>query len=422
VNYTAGEVASSEHAVMLGNCTWTLLTAQADYGAAVSICGAHGMHLASVHSPEDNAALAGLASKYPKWGAGVAANGSVLVGLRFNASMATYVWQDGSELDWSHSSINATQAPAGRECVAVLADGSWRPTSCTAAPASFICQRGYLLSTATNATQPSGSEAPNATITNNTNLVNCVAHLCGMFTNVHTNASASSYNITLSSSNDTTAAASSFMTPWAATHPLCMVDNATWFVADYYYSGTQENKTWLCSETPANIFEWAKHNLAAYQTSSSVCGNGIHTTTTQYATVNWTISVWQATPTAPMFLKLVAELDPLWEQQQRDQQRRFSHWKAAILPMLPAQSSPPAVFGWPLEYQVSVLEDSRCQANVIRAPLFGGYALLHVRVVPAADGAYVEVWGYPKYMDAQEDFWGPTTWTRSAAKFLQLLP
>ena len=86
---------------MQGNHTWTLYTALADYGAAAAICGSQGLHLVSVHSAADNAALAALAARHPKWSAGIAVNGTLLLGLRYNASTQAYAWQDGSRGDWS---------------------------------------------------------------------------------------------------------------------------------------------------------------------------------------------------------------------------------------------------------------------------------------------------------------------------------
>lgn len=125
---------------MHGNRTWTLYTAQADYAASADICSSQGLQLVSVHSAADNAALAALAAKHPKWSAGFAVNGTLLLGLRYNASSQAYAWQDGSELDWWPANINLTSAAPGRDCMAVTADGGWQPVSCTRLPASFACQ------------------------------------------------------------------------------------------------------------------------------------------------------------------------------------------------------------------------------------------------------------------------------------------
>jgi hypothetical protein len=83
---------------MHGDRTFTLFTAQADFTAASTICAGHGLQLASVHSAEENAALAGLAAPDPKWSGG-RIGGSMLLGLRYNAS--GYTWQDGTAVDWA---------------------------------------------------------------------------------------------------------------------------------------------------------------------------------------------------------------------------------------------------------------------------------------------------------------------------------
>uniref|UniRef100_A0A383VLJ3 C-type lectin domain-containing protein n=1 Tax=Tetradesmus obliquus TaxID=3088 RepID=A0A383VLJ3_TETOB len=144
-NYTPSEVASSSHAVMHGDRTFTLFTAQADFEAAASICASHGLQLASAHAADDNAALAGLAAQDRKWSGGHL-GGSMLLGLRYNDS--SYTWQDGTEVDWAPDGFDLTQPPPpapvtgySRLCVVVLADGTWTPISCTRQPASFACQR-----------------------------------------------------------------------------------------------------------------------------------------------------------------------------------------------------------------------------------------------------------------------------------------
>ncbi|WIA31180.1 hypothetical protein OEZ86_001185 [Tetradesmus obliquus] len=143
VNYTVAEVPSSEHAILQGNRTWTLYTALAEYGAAAAICSSQGLQLVSVHSAADNAALAALAAKHPRWSGGFAVNGTLLLGLRYNASTQAYAWQDGSRGDWSPFGSKGPPAPPeGKDCVAVLASGWWQPISCTRLPGSFVCQSG----------------------------------------------------------------------------------------------------------------------------------------------------------------------------------------------------------------------------------------------------------------------------------------
>eukprot|EP00883_Tetradesmus_obliquus_P016259 jgi/Sobl393_1/9451/SZX66050.1 len=144
-NYTPSEVASSSHAVMHGDRTFTLFTAQADFEAAASICASHGLQLASAHAADDNAALAGLAAQDRKWSGGHI-GGSMLLGLRYNGS--SYAWQDGTDVDWAPDGFDLTQPPPAapvtgysRHCVVVLSNGSWAPISCTRQPASFACQR-----------------------------------------------------------------------------------------------------------------------------------------------------------------------------------------------------------------------------------------------------------------------------------------
>jgi hypothetical protein len=129
---------------MQGSHTFTRFTAQADYTAASTICAGHGLQLASVHSAEDNAALADLAAQDPRWSGGHI-GGSMLLGLHYSAG--SYTWQDGSAVDWAPDGFDLTQPPPSapvtglsRHCVVLLSNGSWAPISCTRQPASFACQ------------------------------------------------------------------------------------------------------------------------------------------------------------------------------------------------------------------------------------------------------------------------------------------
>jgi hypothetical protein len=132
---------------MHGERTFTLFDAQADFSAASSVCAGHSLQLASVHAAADNAALADLAAQQPKWSGGHI-GGSMLLGLRYNASQGSYAWQDGTAVDWAPDGFDLSQPPPAapvmgysRHCVVVLSDGSWAPVSCTRQPARFVCQR-----------------------------------------------------------------------------------------------------------------------------------------------------------------------------------------------------------------------------------------------------------------------------------------
>jgi hypothetical protein len=153
---------------MHGDRTFILFTAQADFAAASTICAGHGLQLASVHSAEDNAALAGLAARDPKWSGG-RIGGSMLLGLRYNAS--GYSWQDGTAVDWAPDGFDLSQPPPAasvtgynRHCVLVLSDGSWAPASCTRQPASFACQRTVAVAAGECAPGFHLSEAGNCTV------------------------------------------------------------------------------------------------------------------------------------------------------------------------------------------------------------------------------------------------------------------
>ena len=124
-----------------GARTWTLYAQQADYEVAANICAAKGQLLPSVHSAVDSLALGALAAKNQQWGAGLTSvNGVLWLGLKFNSDLGLYRWQNGSPVDWLPSGINQTQPPAGKECMAVMGDGTWAPVSCGRLPASLCAK------------------------------------------------------------------------------------------------------------------------------------------------------------------------------------------------------------------------------------------------------------------------------------------
>lgn len=66
----------------------------------------------------------------------------MLLGLKFNATKQAFEWQDGTFVDYAPQGINLATAPAtagSAGCMAVLANGTWVPVSCTKQPLSFGC-------------------------------------------------------------------------------------------------------------------------------------------------------------------------------------------------------------------------------------------------------------------------------------------
>jgi hypothetical protein len=301
VNYTASAVASSEHAVMNGNRTWTLYTAQADYAAATDICSSQGLQLVSVHSASDNEVLAALAAKYRKWSAGFAVNGTLLLGLRFNASTQAYAWQDGSRGDWSPFGAKGMPVPPeGKDCVAILASGWWQPVSCTRLPGSFACQSGDYGMLARDYPQvklgvsnftaswaqlwrPDGDLSGNDTSVNTSMMSNTTAgisHLEECFVGIC--GAISQYNI--SGSNDTFASLQAPWTgpyPWAKQfgdgnviltdfflgYPACIKDKDGWPLAKYLMNVGYSSDICQNATHQSNITDWLRSLVHSADTS-----------------------------------------------------------------------------------------------------------------------------------------------------------
>lgn len=423
VPYSAAEVSSSPHAVMQGNRTWTLYSAQADYAGASSICAAQGLTLVSVHSEADNAALAGLASKYPKWGAGFAANGTLLTGLRWSAGLSMYSWQDGSAVDWSPEGFNLTSlVQLGKECMVVLADGSWQSVSCTHLPAAFACQRFHgttQLNVHTTASSLDGS-ITNDTSSNKSSIA-CVRSLCP-----EVSSSCNNTNETVHSNHTSYKISCALGDPlwWATMHPECLADNTTQSLTSYFLSmgGMQD----LCANPQADI----QHLLDSIGTAGAgvgSCNKGMFVVQGVYGVVvNWTLSIWQSSDAPHAFIKVKATTSSDWEAQLDNAPVRYLYWQSATLPVQASATPPPPSYGLPANYQLTALEDGRCEVSSVRLPLYGGSAEFYVRILHMLDGAYLHVWGRADAtgMDTAvaEGRVGPGGWVHSAVKYMQLLP
>ncbi|KAF6265142.1 hypothetical protein COO60DRAFT_1480782 [Scenedesmus sp. NREL 46B-D3] len=89
----------------------------------------------------------------------------MLLGLKFNSTLQTFYWHDGSPFDWWPSSVNITQAPDGKPCIAVSVDAYWQPVSCTSLPGVFACQMelNSTASSASHSRRPELSSSLNST-------------------------------------------------------------------------------------------------------------------------------------------------------------------------------------------------------------------------------------------------------------------
>ncbi|WIA36859.1 hypothetical protein OEZ86_008110 [Tetradesmus obliquus] len=164
--------------------------------------------------------------------------------------------------------------------------------------------------------------------------------------------------------------------------------------------------------------------------SSKQCSKGVHISSSNVlgAPVNWSLSVWEATPfpgTHAAFVKVAAELDPQWEQQQQQLGQRYMAWQHAVLPLQPAQQAPPASYGIPAPFSVVARGGGRCEVTAVPVVLFGGTAELYVHVKHAGNGdAWLEVWGRAlEDMDkaAAAALFGPSGWSRNVVKFVDML-
>jgi hypothetical protein len=164
--------------------------------------------------------------------------------------------------------------------------------------------------------------------------------------------------------------------------------------------------------------------------SSQQCKLGVHIRSSNVlcAAVNWSLSVWEATPfpgTRTAFVKVAADLDPTWEQQQHQLGQRYMAWQHAVLPLQPAMHEPPAAYGIPVPFTVRALGDGHCEVSAVPVSLFGGTAEFFVHVEHAANGdAWLEVWGRAHDdMDgaAAAAMFGSVGWSRNTVTFINML-
>jgi hypothetical protein len=163
---------------------------------------------------------------------------------------------------------------------------------------------------------------------------------------------------------------------------------------------------------------------------SQQCAAGVHISSSNVlgAAVNWSISVWEATPfpgTRSAFVKVTAELDPAWEEQQQQLGQRYMAWQHAVLPLQPAVAEPPASYGIPAPFSVLVVGGGRCEVSAVPVALFGGTVEFYVHVEHAGNGdAWLEVWGRVLGdVDgaAAAALFGPSGWSRNVVKFIDML-
>jgi hypothetical protein len=164
--------------------------------------------------------------------------------------------------------------------------------------------------------------------------------------------------------------------------------------------------------------------------NSQQCRSGVHVSTSNVlgAQVNWSLSVWEASPfpgSYTAFVKVAADLDAAWEAQQQQLGQRYMAWQHAVLPLQPAQHAPPSSYNVPAPFVVKVLGDGHCEVSAVPVVLFGGTVELYVHVEHAGNGdAWLEVWGR-----AHEDvgsaaaavLFGPSGWSRNVVKFINML-
>jgi hypothetical protein len=164
--------------------------------------------------------------------------------------------------------------------------------------------------------------------------------------------------------------------------------------------------------------------------SGQQCRAGVHISSSNVlgAAVNWSLSVWEATPfpgTHTAFVQVTAELDPAWEAQQQQLGQRYMAWQHALLPLQPALHEPPAGYGIPAPFSVKAAGGRHCEVCAVPVSLFGGTAELYVHVEHAGDGdAWLEVWGRAHDdMDkgAAAALFGASGWSRSVVKFINML-
>jgi hypothetical protein len=414
-----------------------------------------------VHSADDNAALAALAAKHPKWSAGFAVNGTLLLGLRYNDNTQAYAWQDGTRGYWSpFGNRSLPPPPEGKDCVFILADGWWQPVSCTRLPASFACQSGDygLLArdypqiklgvrnttaswaglwvpdviTGDSGTNPTANNTSMSNTTQYTSgLLQCFREICDAIDqhNIITGNGTHVLQILSDTDKGTVTSLISPLSEILTNHSACFNDEDGVSLAQYLMTVGKSAGTCHNITHQSNVTQWLRDLARGINTgqATGACSAGLYVHNYVYATANFSMSVTQHPTESAVFLKVTASVDPVWQMQQMHQQHKMIFWKQALMPIEPALSAPPLSYGLPTSYYLSVSTDGTCATNGIRLPLYGGSAMFYPRVVPAADGgAYLEVWGHADTADMDPaqaaGRLGPHGWMRSAVKFISQLP
>lgn len=131
--------------------------------------------------------------------------------------------------------------------------------------------------------------------------------------------------------------------------------------------------------------------------------------------VKWTMTTLQHSAASLAYLRVHAEMNPAWEQEQRSVHGHV--WHTATMPLLPARFIPPKNISTPhTEVQQP---DGRCIVSSIMLPLYGGYAEFFAHTIQVPSGAYLEVWGRMQASinaDAAKYSFNSHGWSRSVVK------
>lgn len=134
--------------------------------------------------------------------------------------------------------------------------------------------------------------------------------------------------------------------------------------------------------------------------------------------IKWNLSTWQPSSSAPAYVIIKADIDPVWEQQQRNKPGHLVFWHEATVALQPAGFEAPQDILVP--HMVVHQKDGSCLATSVYAPLYGGYAEFFVRVVQVPTGVYLGVWGKLQGSmgsNAAMRTFNAQGWTRSVVKF-----